>query len=252
MTLEVCCGNLESVKAAVEGGAPRVELCSRLDLDGLSPVWDDLRVARRLYPSLKIHVLIRPRGGDFCYSADEVSLMSAHIETALTLGADGLVLGALDEKGDVDKDVMEELLAVVDDWTLAHALAGDGCHAANDGHFVRPLPEGPALTFHRAFDVCRRPFDALETIEGMGFHRILTSGQAPSAQEGTDMLRELQERAHLIILPGGGINASNARRILELSGCTELHASASTLLPDGRKVTDAKKVAEILSATEFF
>lgn len=224
MTLEVCCGNLESVKAAVEGGAPRVELCSRLDLDGLTPVWEDLRVARRLFPSLKIHVLIRPREGDFCYSADEVSLMSAHIETALTLGADGLVLGALDEKGDVDKNVMEELLAVARPWA-------------------------PALTFHRAFDVCRRPFDALETIEGMGFHRILTSGQAPSAQEGTDMLRELQERAHLIILPGGGINASNARRILELSGCTELHASASTLLPDGRKVTDAKKVAAILAAT---
>ena len=225
MTLEVCCGNLDSVKAAVEGGAHRVELCSRLDLDGLTPLWMELREARELFPALRIHVLIRPREGDFCYSPREVDRMGADIETALALGADGVVLGALDEKGDVDVAVMQELLAAARPWA-------------------------PALTFHRAFDVCRRPFDALETIEGLGFHRILTSGQAPSAQEGTDMLRELQERANLIILPGGGINASNARRILELSGCTELHASASTLLPDGRKVTDAKKVADILAATE--
>ena len=225
MILEVCCGNLDSVRAAVEGGAQRVELCSRLDLDGLTPLWEDLRDARELFPDLKIHVLIRPREGDFCYSAKEVARMSADIEIALALGADGLVLGALDEKGDVDQAVIQELLAVAEPWA-------------------------PALTFHRAFDVCRGPFDALETIEGMGFHRILTSGQAPSAQEGTDMLRELQSRAHLIILPGGGINATNARRILELSGCTELHASASSLQPDGRKVTEAKKVAAIIAATE--
>lgn len=225
MILEVCCGNLDSVKAAVEGGAQRVELCSRLEVDGLTPLWEDLREARSLYPQLKIHVLIRPREGDFCYSAKEVDKMAADIEIALALGADGLVLGALDEKDDVDQAVIQELLAVAEPWA-------------------------PALTFHRAFDVCRRPFDALETIEGMGFHRILTSGQAPSAQEGTDMLRELQSRTPLIILPGGGINASNARRILELSGCSELHASASSLQPDGRKVTDAKKVAAIIAATE--
>jgi copper homeostasis protein len=225
MILEVCCGNLDSVKAAVEGGAQRVELCSRLEVDGLTPLWEDLREARSLYPQLKIHVLIRPREGDFCYSAKEVDKMAADIEIALALGADGVVLGALDEKGDVDQAVIQELLAVAEPWA-------------------------PALTFHRAFDVCRRPFDALETIEGMGFHRILTSGQAPSAQEGTDMLRELQSRAKLIILPGGGINASNARRILELSGCSELHASASSLQPDGRKVTEAKKVAAIIAATE--
>ena len=209
----------------MEGGAQRVELCSRLEVDGLTPLWEDLRDARSLYPQLKIHVLIRPREGDFCYSAKEVDKMAADIEIALALGADGLVLGALDEKDDVDQAVIQELLAVAEPWA-------------------------PALTFHRAFDVCRRPFDALETIEGMGFHRILTSGQAPSAQEGTDMLRELQSRTQLIILPGGGINASNARRILELSGCSELHASASSLQPDGRKVTEAKKVAAILATTE--
>ena len=223
MLLEVCCGNLDSVKAAVEGGAPRVELCSRLDLDGLTPLWDELREARRLFPTLKIHALIRPREGDFCYCPEEMAQIAADIQTALDLGADGIVIGALDEKGDVDADVMKELVTLVDGRA--------------------------SLTFHRAFDVCRWPFDALETIEALGFQRILTSGQAPSAQEGTDMLRELQRRAHLTILPGGGINANNARRILELSGCRELHASASITLM-GRKVTDAKKVADILSVTQ--
>ncbi|MBR0286425.1 MAG: copper homeostasis protein CutC [Bacteroidales bacterium] len=219
MLLEVCCGNLDSVKAAVEGGAPRVELCSRLDLDGLTPLWDELREARRLFPTLKIHALIRPRDGDFCYCPEEMAQIAADIQTALDLGADGIVVGALTEKGDVDREALESI-----------------------------LPKGPALTFHRAFDVCRRPFEALKVIEELGFHRILTSGQAPSAQEGTDLLRELQARTPLTILPGGGINAFNARRILELTGCRELHASASTLRPDGRKVSDAKKIAAILAA----
>ena len=223
MILEVCCGNLESVHAAVKGGAQRVELCSHLELDGLTPLWEELEETRALYPALKIHALIRPREGDFCYSPEEVLQMEADIEKALSLGADGIVIGALDEKGDVDAEVMKELVTLVDGRA--------------------------SLTFHRAFDVCRWPFEALETIEALGFHRILTSGQAPSALAGADMLRELQRRAHLTILPGGGINAGNARRILELSGCRELHASASTILM-GRKVTDAKKVAAILAATQ--
>ena len=224
MTLEVCCGNLESVHAAVKGGAQRVELCSRLEVDGLTPRWEELREARALYPGLRIHVLIRPREGDFCYGPEEILQMAAEMETALSLGADGLVLGALTEKGDVDREAMATLVA--------------------------PVRGRASLTFHRAFDVCRRPFDALEVIEGLGFQRILTSGQAPSALEGTGLLRELQERASLIILPGGGVNAANARRILDLTGCTELHASASSIGPDGRKVTDTKKVAAILAATE--
>ena len=224
MTLEVCCGNLESVHAAVKGGAPRIELCSRLDLDGLSPLWEELEQARALYPALKIHALIRPREGDFCYCPEEAVQMQADIEKALELGADGIVIGALTEKGDVDRELMAELAAQV------------GGRAS--------------LTFHRAFDVCARPFEALSVIESLGFHRILTSGQAPSALEGTDLLRELQQRTSLTIIPGGGVNAANARRILELTGCSELHASASSIGPDGRKITDTKKVAAILAATE--
>lgn len=221
--LEVCCGNLDSVRAAVRGGAPRIELCSALELDGLTPAWQDLEAARALFPDLTIHVLIRPRAGDFCYSPEQVQQMVRQIETALEYGADGIVVGCLTPDGDVDKTAMQKLMK---------AAAG------------RPV------TFHRAFDVCRRPFDALEDIISLGCRRILTSGQAPVAAEGTDLIRELRSRAQgrIGLLPGCGVNPGNARRILELTGCREIHASASALEADGRKVTSASTVAAILSA----
>lgn len=247
--LEVCCGNLDSVHAAVRGGAPRIELCSALELDGLTPAWEDLRTARELYPQLTIHVLIRPRPGDFCYSPAEVERMAAEVESALSLGADGIVIGCLTPEGDVDVTAMETLLQTIGDWTLARSLTGDACHAANDHHFFEKVPAAPSVTFHRAFDVCRKPFDALEQIIGLGCNRILTSGQAPSAAEGAELIRQLRVRAggRIVLLPGGGVTPGNALRILEHCGCTEIHASASEAL-DGRKVTSAHTVAAILHA----
>ena len=216
--LEVCCGNLDSVHAAVKGGAPRIELCSALELDGLTPSWEDLRTARALYPHLTIHVLIRPRPGDFCYSPAEIQQMAADIRTALSLGADGIVIGCLTQEGDVDIPAMQVLMA-----------------------------DARNVTFHRAFDVCRWPFDALEAIIGLGCSRLLTSGQAPTVAEGTDMVRTLREQAagRVGLLPGCGVTPRNARRILELTGCTEIHASASET-KNGRKVTSARTVAAIL------
>ena len=227
MILEVCCGNCASVDAAVEGGAQRIELCSHLELDGLTPAWKDLQYARSQYPFLKIHVLIRPRGGDFVYSAAEVAAMCADIDTALSMGADGIVIGALTASGDVDVPAMEALLSVTPGLTGSL----------------------PAVTFHRAFDVCRNPFEALSTIISLGCSRILTSGQAATAIEGAAMLRSLQERAgsRLTILAGGGVTPSNVASLVRLSGCREVHASASALI-DGQKVTQAATVAAILQA----
>ena len=247
--LEVCCGSLESVAAAVEGGARRIELCSALEVDGLTPSPEDLRTVRKLYPDLTVHVLIRPRPGDFCYTQEEVEQMAADIETVLEDGADGIVTGCLTPEGDVDLGAMLQLTLPVDNWNLARALVSDGCHASNDAHFFPEETAGVTVTFHRAFDACRRPFKALEDIIGLGCDRILTSGQSPTALEGTDMLRALHERAdgEIIILPGGGVTPENAYRILQLSGCSEIHASAS-VLADGRKVTSAARVAAILNA----
>ena len=248
--LEVCCGNPESVDAAVLGGARRIELCADLEADGLTPPAAWIRDAKTRYPSLIVHVLIRPRAGDFVYSPAEAELMAGQIEEALDAGADGIVIGALTPEGDVDLPLMERLVSLVESFNLAaELLRSDLCHAANDSHFFPGPARRVSITFHRAFDRCRRPFEALEKIIGLGCDRILTSGQAATAEAGAATLRELQRRAggRIGILPGSGVTPGNAARILASTGCTEIHASAS-LTRDGKKVTDAGRVAEILRA----
>lgn len=276
--LEVCCGHLESVDAAVAGGARRIELCTSLELDGLTPPVSWIREVKARHPSLIVHVLIRPRAGDFVYSnreGDDFSgaflsrsdapenllpsrpenidnTIAKQVEEALEAGADGIVVGGLTAEGDVDIPLMERLARLVDEWNLARELVeSDRCHAANDGHFFPGPTRRASLTFHRAFDVCRRPFDALEQLVALGFDRILTSGQAPTALEGAGLLRRLHERARgrIGILPGGGVSPQNAARILSLTGCTEIHASASEVV-DGKRVTSAAKVTLIRKAVE--
>ncbi len=250
--LEVCCGNLESVDAAVAGGARRIELCSALEMDGLTPPVEWIREVRKRYPSLIIHVLVRSRAGDFVYTEEEVETMAAQVEEALEAGVDGIVIGCLTAGGDVDVPAMERLVQTVESYNLAAELMrSDLCHAANDSHFFPGPSKRVSITFHRAFDVCKRPFDALEQIIALGCDRILTSGQGATVVEGSDMLRELRKRAagRIIILPGGGVTPRNAGRILAMTGCTEIHASASETL-DGKKVTSAAKVAAILNSIE--
>ena len=245
MILEVCCGCRSSVDAAVLGGARRIELCSHLEQDGLTPAWEDLQYARSKYPFLKIHVLIRPRGGIFVYSAAEVAAMCADIDTALSLGADGIVIGALTTAGDVDVPAMEAMMESVSNFDLLGSL----CHSATDDNI---LGRSVSVTFHRAFDVCRKPFDALSQIISLGCSRVLTSGQAATAIEGAAMIRALQEKAgsRLIILAGGGVTPSNVASLVRLSGCREVHASASALI-DGQKVTQSTTVAAILASLSF-
>ena len=222
--LEVCCGSPKSVAAAVAGGARRIELCAHLELDGLTPPMEWVRDAKTRCPGLLVHVLIRPRAGDFVYAAEETDTMVLQIREALEAGADGIVIGALTPAGDVDLALLKRLISVI--------------------------PAGRAsVTFHRAFDVCRKPFDALEQIIGLGCDRILTSGQQPTVVEGTDMLRALRQhaRGRILILPGGGVTPENAARVLAGTGCVEIHASASETI-DGKKITSAAKVAAILQA----
>ena len=250
--LEVCCGNLESVDAAVAGGARRIELCADLELDGLTPPMAWLRAVKEQYPDLTTHVLIRPREGDFVYSPEEAELMALQIEAALTFGADGIVIGGLTADGDLDVPLMEYLVSVTESFHLASELdRSDFCHAANDSHFFPSEARRASITFHRAFDRCRRPFKALEQIIGLGCDRILTSGQAPTAEEGAEMLRKLNRRARgrIGILPGGGVTPENAARILDQTGCNEIHASASKTV-DGNRVTSAETVSNLISIIE--
>lgn len=248
--LEVCCGNPESVDAAVLGGARRIELCADLEADGITPPVSWILDTKARYPSLTVHVLIRPRAGDFVYSPEEADRMAQQVEEALEAGAAGIVLGALTPERDVDLPLTERLVSLVESFNLAdELLRSDRCHAANDSHFFPEAARRVSITFHRAFDCCRRPFEALEQIIGLGCDRILTSGQAETAEAGAEVLRELRRRARgrIGILPGGGVTPGNAARILARTGCTEIHASASVSI-DGKKVTDAGRVAGILQA----
>ena len=134
--LEVCCGNLESVDAAVLGGARRIELCADLALDGLTPPVAWLRAVKERYPDLTVHALIRSRPGDFFYTPDEIDTMVKQAEEALEAGADAIVVGGLTPRRDVDIPALERFVKLVENWNLARELmVSDLCHAADDNHF---------------------------------------------------------------------------------------------------------------------
>ena len=218
---EACTGNLQSVREALRGGAERIELCAALPLGGLTPSLGMVRAVREMAPRLTVHLLVRPREGDFVYSEDEVQVMVHDITEALPY-VDGIVCGALLPDGDIDLAAMARLV-----------------EASKD----KPV------TFHRAFDECRSPFIALQQIIDLGCRRLLTSGQQPTAFEGIPLLRQLCEHAsdRLIVMPGGGVDSHNARQILEQTGAMEIHGSAS----GGTGVTQSEEVARILRAVDF-
>lgn len=196
--LEVCCGDLQSVRAAIEGGAHRVELCEALELDGLTP--SEAMMESAIGMGIPVQVLIRVREGGFVYNKDEICKMRNDIQLARKLGAAGVVIGALMPDGSIDE--------------VATRCMMDEA-------------EGLSVTFHRAFDVCREPEEALEKIISLGCHRLLTSGQATTAELGIPMLKKLIEQAdgRIIIMPGAGVNPQNASRILEETGALEIHGS---------------------------
>ncbi len=197
---EVCVDSIAGVRAAREAGAERVELCANLLEGGTTPSLGTILVARKL-ADIKLHVMIRPRGGDFLYDEDEIATMEADIASAKSAGVDGVVFGALARDGRIDRDACERLIAR-----------------------ARPA----SVTFHRAFDMTPEPLIALETLIELGVNRVLTSGQEPTAYEGAERIAELVKAAvdRLIVMPGGGINARNVARIATLTGASEIHFAA--------------------------
>jgi len=207
MKLEICVDSAAGAHAAERGGADRVELCDNLLEGGTTPSAGSIQVARRGL-RIGLHVLIRPRGGDFLYQPEEVEVMREDIRVARELGADGVVLGCLTASGQVDRELTAELAAL-----------------------ARPM----SVTFHRAFDMCRDPQEALETLVALGIDRLLTSGQEASCLEGVALLAALQGQAagRIIIMPGGGITPRNVQRIVRETGVTEVHLSARSSVESG-------------------
>ena len=198
--IEGCVDSWASAVAAVRGGADRLELCAPRSIGGTTPSPALFRQVRRDCP-VRINVLIRPRFGDFLYTRQELEEMEEEITAFRELGADGVVTGVLTPEGELDRSAMARLME----------RAG-----------------GLEVTLHRAFDMTRDPFAALEEAVRLGVTTILTSGQARSAPEGKELLRELTARAagRIDIMAGAGVNRTNIRALHEYAGVTSFHTSA--------------------------
>lgn len=224
--LEVCCADINSVYAAIEGGADRIELCTGLSEGGTTPSSALIKAA--VDSGIPVHVLIRPRSGDFVYNDAEKKIILNDIRHARRIGVRAVVIGALTSDGDVDENFLAECIRAAD---------------------------GIKVTFHRAFDCCKNPFGAIDTLIKYGVDYILTSGMAESACAGADMLRQMNIYAgnKIKIIAAAGINSKNVAHIASVTGCDEFHASArighnnqpTGLFPDFIP-TDAAEVAAII------
>ena len=204
--IEACCASEEDVRIAALGGADRIELNSALALGGLTPSAGTLTACRKAV-SLPILSMIRPREGGFCYAPSFMPSMEQDVRLLTASGADGIVFGFLTPSGEIDRERTRSLMR-----------CAAGCQTV----------------FHRAFDLLPDWRKGLETLIDLGVTRVLTSGQAPSAVEGIPQLREMIRFAGdaIEILPAGGIRPDNAVRIVEETGCTQLHLSGSLFRQD--------------------
>ncbi|XP_041368837.1 copper homeostasis protein cutC homolog isoform X2 [Gigantopelta aegis] len=201
--------DINTGQLATNARAKRLELCSNLLEGGTTPSIGMLLVIKR-YVTIPVFVMIRPRGGDFCYSDTELQIMKEDIVSLKKAGADGFVFGVLSDDGSVNADTTSALLSV-----------------------VRPLP----ATFHRAIDMTSDIHKSLQTIIDMGFERVLTTGGESSALEGAPVIKEMVEMAadRIVVMPGGGIHERNLDRILKITGAKEFHGSAHSSQPSKMK-----------------
>jgi copper homeostasis protein len=197
--LEIATSDFETTKSAVKGGADRIELCANLNEGGTTPCYGTIYQCRERFDVL-LYPIIRPRGGDFLYTDDEYEIMLHDVKLCKQLGCDGIVIGLLNKDGAIDKKRTAALIEIA-------------------------YPMG--VTFHRAFDRCRNPLEAMEQLIEIGCERILTSGQQPTVNEGMELITELNKMAdhRIIIMPGSGVRLENIKLLAEKTGCKEFHSS---------------------------
>ena len=214
MKIEIVVYNIESALKAQEGGADRIELCDNPGEGGTTPSYGTIELVRQNV-SIDVYVMIRPRGGDFCYSSYEFHSMKRDISQCQKLSVDGVVFGILNPDGTIDKKRCKELIAQ-----------------------ARPLK----ITCHRAFDMTRDPFEALEDCIEVGFDRILTAGQRAVASQGAELIGELIRKANgrISIMPGSGVNENTVENIVSKSGASEIHFSATAFRPSAMVFKNAK------------
>lgn len=200
--IEIATSDFNTTRSAVAGGADRIELCANLAEGGTTPSWGTIKKCRELF-SVQLFPIIRPRGGDFFYSDEEFEIMLTDIKQCKAFGCDGVVIGMLHQDGSIDLIRNEKLIQA-----------------------AYPME----VTFHRAFDRCLDPFEAMEQLIAIGCQRILTSGQKPSVADGVELVAALQKKAddRIIIMPGSGVRKENIKMLAEKTGCSEFHSSLRT------------------------
>lgn len=196
--LEICCYGVEDALIAAQHGADRIEFCAAPKEGGLTPSFGALQAVREAV-TIPVHPIVRPRGGDFCYRDDEFQVLLADIARVRELGFPGVVTGVLNEDGEVDVARMAQIMRAA---------------------------EGMAVTFHRAFDMCADPYQAVEILAQSGVARILTSGQQATAEKGVSLITELNALPGVpIIMAGAGVRPDNLELFLR-AGVKEVHSSA--------------------------
>lgn len=207
MKIEIVVYNIDSALRAVEGGADRLELCDNPGEGGTTPSYGTIELVRQNV-SVDLFTMIRPRGGDFLYSNYEFHCMKRDISQCQRLSVDGVVFGILNADGTIDKKRCKELI-----------------------DRARPLK----VTCHRAFDMTRDPFEALDDCIEVGFDRILTSGQRTVASEGVEIIADLVQRAEdrIVIMPGSGVNETTVEQIVRTTKANEIHFSATAFRESG-------------------
>lgn len=243
--IEICANSVESAVNAQAAGAHRVELCAGLPEGGTTPSLGTIATARELLTDIQLNILIRLRGGDFLYTAQEQQIMMRDVEQCARIGVDGIVFGCLNSDGFINTTMLDAFVK------MAHE------HGMN-------------FTFHRAFDVCHNPMQALEELINAGCDRILTSGQAPTAEQGIPLIAELVAKAasRIIVMPGCGVSSSNIKHIADATSACEFHLSARsninsnmtyrnpkvsmggtvTIDEYGKSISDINKIREAVNA----
>ena len=215
--LEIACFNIASCLQAQQAGVDRIEFCADYSAGGVTPIHNDILKVKELL-QIPLHVIIRPRGGNFVYTKEEIEQMKNDILFCKQNDISGVVFGVLTSENKIDKELNKELVQ----------LAGS-----------------MSTTFHRAIDECKDIEEAMKDLVGLGFRRVLTSGGKQNALEGIATLKTLQEKfgKQITINPGGGIRSSNIEKLIEETGCYEFHSAAITNNTD---LVDAKEAKQLL------
>lgn len=225
--VEICCGSYYDCLQAYKGNADRVELNSALFMGGLTPSIANLILTKK-NTNLKVICMARPRGAGFCYEKEYYEILLSDVKTMLENGADGIAFGCLDDEGNIDISQTKEVVET-----------------------IKSYGKEKEAVFHRAFDCVSNPFEAIETLISLGVDRVLTSGLEQKAEQGIDLLKNLQERYgdRIEILAGSGINAKNAKEIMKHTGINQIHSSCKAWAKD--KTTTKNHVSYAYANDDF-